>query len=199
MKRHKGKTKQLRERILIMCEGETERNYFLAIKQDRDYKAKLTAVSPQVIKAKHPTPERVVKEAIQRAEHEVKEGNPYDQVWVVFDHDHHPHRRDAYDQAIREHMRIGFSALAFEMWYLLHFEQTAKIFARADQLEAALRKYIPTYQKAKRNDFSLLKPHLEVGYQNAAWLRDQHEVEAKHCVDQLAWTDVDELVKYLIG
>lgn len=61
-----------RLRILIMCEGETERNYFQAIKEDPDYKKTLSAVNSQIAVAKNSAPEWVVKEAIAKAEQAFK-------------------------------------------------------------------------------------------------------------------------------
>ena len=66
MKRRRNARRSLRKRILILCEGETERNYFPAIKEDPTYKNRLSAVSAQVIKAKHPTPDHIVSEALKR-------------------------------------------------------------------------------------------------------------------------------------
>ena len=66
MKRSKGKARRVRQRILIMCEGETEQRYFQAIKEEPTYKKALSAVSSKVLKAKHPTPEQVVAEALKR-------------------------------------------------------------------------------------------------------------------------------------
>lgn len=100
MKRSRGKARRARRRILILCEGATEKNYFQAIKEHPEYKQALSAIDPQVVAAKNPTPEQVVREAIQRARKALQENNAYDKVWVVFDHDNHAHRRAAYDEAI---------------------------------------------------------------------------------------------------
>jgi hypothetical protein len=197
MKRSKGKARRVRQRILIMCEGETEQRYFQAIKEEPTYKKALSAVSSKVLKAKHPTPEQVVAEALKRKDRAFREGNPYDEVWVIFDHDHHPNRQEAREHALAEGAVVGFSALAFEMWYLLHFEQTARGFTRSEDLLKALRKHLPQYEKARQNDFALLKPYLPTGYAHAAWLRDQKGEEERPVTDQPAWTDVDKLVRRL--
>ncbi len=83
------------------------------MKEDEDYKQALSAVNPQVIKAKNSTPGQVLKEAIDRAEKAIREGNPYDDVWLVFDHDNHENRKTAFDQAKKE----GFTSL-FQLLHL---------------------------------------------------------------------------------
>lgn len=198
MKRHKGRQRQIRRRILILCEGQTEKNYFQALKEDSEYKQQLLALHPQIVTAKSPTPEQVVKEAVARATSEAKQGNPYDKIWVVFDHDNHPHREKAYQSAIKVSFGVAFSAIAFEMWYLLHFVKSARSFSKAEDLITALKKYYPTYDKAKQNDFANLKSSLQIAFANAKWLRQQMK-SLGGVTSCNPWTDVDLLVKELTG
>ncbi len=201
MKRTKpNKNKRaLRLRILIMCEGETERNYFQAIKEDPDYKKTLSAVNPQIAVAKNSAPEWVVKEAITKAEQAFKEGNEYDKVWVVFDHDNSANRQAAYEAAKKELYEIAFSSIAFEKWYLIHFVRSTRSFSNADELIKVLKKYYKDYEKAKQNDFTKLKDKLDTARSNAIWLRAQVFENDSHLTDCNPWTDVDVLVWYLIS
>lgn len=199
MKRSRGKARRARRRILILCEGATEKNYFQAIKEHPECKQALSAIDPQVVAAKNTTLEQVVREAIQRALKARQENNAYDKVWVVFDHDNHAHRRAAYDKAIEHGYEVAFSAIAFEMWYLLHFIKTTRAFRNGDALIRELRKHYSGYEKARQNDFVKLKDKLEEGIQNAVWLRQQMQAEDRHTTDFAAWTDVDLLVMELIS
>lgn len=196
-KPHKDK-RVLRRRILILCEGETERNYFQAIKEDDDYKRALSAIDPQIMEANKPAPELIVKEAIAKFNKAKREQNPYDKVWLIFDHDNSPLRREAYDYAKKQAFEIAFSAIAFEKWYLLHFVFTTKAFSSADELIRALKKHYTIYEKAKHNDFANLKDRLQTARENALSLREQRLEEKKHITDCNPWTDVDELVWELI-
>jgi hypothetical protein len=198
MKRTKRAQKNIRRRILILCEGQTEKNYFQAIKEDPDYKQQLSAVHPQVVVAKKPSPEQIVQETIILVRKAREEGNAYDKIWVVFDHDHQPHRFSAYEQAVRQGFGIGFSAIAFETWYLLHFERSARGYESAEALLAALAKHYPGYQKARQNGFAYLKGKLQQALENAAWLKDHLAVPEKHTTNFNPWTDVDLLVRELI-
>ena len=199
MRTNRRKKKKLRKRILILCEGETEKNYFQAIKEDPEFKNKLSAIHPQIIVAKNPTPKRVVDEAIQRIEKESQQDNPYDAVWVVFDHDNHENRKVAFQKAKKMKIKIGFSAICFEFWYLLHFSKNAQAFLQASQLIRALKKYYPNYAKAKRNDFLILKERLPNAIINAQWLRKEISKNQKFIYDQNPWTDIDILVNKLIN
>lgn len=198
MKRRKAKRRKSKKRILILCEGKTEKNYFLAIKQDPEYKQALSAVSPEVVAAGSPTQMEVVNEAIKRKAKEKKSGNPYGEVWVVFDHDNHKLRRDAYDKGLKSGFRIAFSSICFEQWYLLHFKKSGKSYSTPDDLIRALKKEYLNYVKAKQNDFANLKGNLEIAFENVLWLRKQSVMEEKHITDLNPWTDVDVLVRELI-
>ena len=198
MKRTKRAHKPIRRRVLILCEGQTEKNYFQAIKEDPEYKQQLLAVHPQVVVAKNPSPDQIVQEAAARARKAREEGNAYDKIWVVFDHDHQPQRFAAYEHALRQGFGIGFSAIAFETWYLLHFERSARAYDSAEALLDALTKHYPGYQKARQNDFAYLKGKLPQALSNAAWLKDQVAAAEKHTTNCNPWTDVDLLVLELI-
>ncbi len=199
MKRTKSREKRSpKPRILILCEGETERNYFQFMKEDKDYKQQLSAVNPQIVTAKNPAPELVVNEAIKKAKQAEKENNKYNAVWVVFDHDNVPDRKKAYDLALKQSFKVAFSAIAFEKWYLLHFVRSARAYADGESLCRELRKCYPNYEKAKQNDFAYLKDKLESARENAIWLRNHLQEEDKHVTDRDAWTDVDELVLELL-
>jgi len=199
MKRDKRKERKARSRILILCEGETEKNYFQAIKEAEEYHQILSALTVKVAVAKHPAAERLVEEAIQLAGKAVNENNVYDQIWVVFDHDHQAHRKKAYDKALAENYSIAFSAIAFEIWYLLHFIKTDKEFENGEALLKELKRHYPSYEKARQNDFANLKHKLVDAKNNSDWLRTRiKEVRGNiHVTDYPSWTDVDELVSSL--
>jgi hypothetical protein len=184
--------------MLILCEGETERNYFQALKEDPEYKVRLSAVLPLVAVSRNSSPQLMVREALRRRSRAIQEGNPFEQIWLIFDHDHHPNRRNAYEEAIREQIHVGFSAISFEVWYLLHRVRSTRAYLSSDAAIKELQRYYPGYEKARQNDFALLKPYMQQAFAHAQWLRDQTAAHGVHCTDQPHWTDVDVLVRQLI-
>lgn len=167
------------------------------MKEDADYKQILSAVHPQVVKAKHSTADQVVKEAFVRMRKEEREGNPYDSVWVVFDHDNDTNREKAYLDAKKKDFKIAFSAIAFEYWFLLHFEKKARAYSDNGKLIKDLLTHYNGYEKTKQNDFENLKSRLPIAMQNAEWLRKQVLNEEIQITDHNPWTEVDILVKFL--
>lgn len=204
MKRRKTKrtARRANPRILILCDGLTEKNYFTAIKQDPAYKRSLAALSVDIFEAKNRDPLQIVKEAISRKKKAKQEANDYDHIWVVFDHDNRPTRMEAHDLAGSNNVKVAFSSIAYEYWYLLHFRQTAKAFSDADALIKELLKFFPEYQKARQNDFILLKNKLPDAHTNTGWLKAQMQHlldEGNHLTELNPFTDVDDLVSFLMA
>ncbi len=203
MKRRKTTpTGRTNPRILILCDGLTEKNYFTAIKQDPDYKRALAALSVDIMEAKKSEPLQIVEEALKKQRKARQERNEYNHVWVVFDHDNRPSLLEAYKLANTNGISIAFSSIAYEYWYLLHFKQTAKVYPTAEPLIKDLEKHIANYRKGCQNDFLILKDKLPNAQQNATWLRAQmrqHLEVGKHLTSLNPFTDVDELVAFLLA
>ena len=62
-KKDQRKRRSAKKRVLIMCEGDTERNYFYNLKEDVDWKNYLITVDTKVVKAPHSSPDKIVTEA----------------------------------------------------------------------------------------------------------------------------------------
>ncbi len=105
--------REIVERFLIVCEGEkTEPNYF------REFRVPGRVVE---IEGSGRNTLSLVDEAI-RLKGAAK--LPYDQVWCVFDRD--LFEADDFNNAIQKARAAGFQVAytnqAFELWYLLHFD-----------------------------------------------------------------------------
>ena len=105
--------REVRQRFLIVCEGEkTEPNYF------RDFRVPKN-VAEINIQGLGENPSKLVKSA-----KELKEKEDYDQVLCVFDRDDWSVEdfNNAIKSAEAQGFRVAYSNEAFELWYVLHFE-----------------------------------------------------------------------------
>lgn len=106
----KVETRNLRQRILIVCEGaKTEPNYFRGFRVNKQiYEIDIQGIGYNTAS--------LVRQAVS-----LKEG--YDQVWCVFDRDSFPAQdfNAAFEIARPHDIKIAYSNEAFELWYLLHF------------------------------------------------------------------------------
>ncbi|MBN1758025.1 MAG: RloB domain-containing protein [Chitinispirillaceae bacterium] len=113
-----------------MCEGtKTEPNYFDSIRK---------LLPPNIVSLQIEGIGANTLSLVERArdlkDSRIATDYPFDQVWVVFDHDSFP--PDAFDNAITsavaEGMQCAWSNEAFELWYVLHFEYRDTATSRED-------------------------------------------------------------------
>ena len=103
----------IRDKMLVMCSGETEEIYFNYYKYK--YKKNLQNISVKVVTHKKSNPMAVTQAALsQKAD--------YDEVWVVFDKDDFSDFDDAIILALDNGINCAFSNEAIEYWFFLHFE-----------------------------------------------------------------------------
>ena len=117
-------TRDIRQRFLIICEGETEKVYFEGFH------------APHVVmrvKSGDSDPLRLV---VQARDHQRRERDAFDQIWCVFDRDVVPVERfsRALQEAEESAIHIAYSNPAFELWFLLHFE-TCGALTRQDSIQ----------------------------------------------------------------
>lgn len=192
------------ESVLIICEGEkTEVNYLKELIRHQRLNTANVEVLPS---AKGSAPISIVEFAIELAES--REG--IDQVFCVFDRDSHESYLAAIDK-IKNYMPTRkaksksklhaiTSTPCFEIWFLLHFKHTGKLYhstgnrSACENLIADLRQYITDYTKNDSQIFQKLKQDQDAAIKNAKKLKkDNSETGSKNPA-----TDVHELVEYLI-
>jgi hypothetical protein len=171
----KAATKSQREYFLIVCEGEkTEPNYFEALKNRLPRKTVAVEISGEGANTLSLVDRAIsIREKIERCS-----GIPIDYTWAVFDRDSFP--SDAFDNAINKgnahNIDASWSNEAFELWYLLHFQERTTAMNR-DEYESVLTKHLG--EQYLKNDAHMYKKLKEKGDQGAAInrakrLRKQH-------------------------
>ena len=120
---------------------------------------------------------------------------------MVFDHDNQPKRDEAFKLASEKKIKVIFSSICFESWYLLHFKNSTKAFASEAELEKELKKCegMKNYEKNDFKHYSTLKDKLAFAKENAENVR-LSVVENNYGVEIFnlnPYTNVDELVVFL--
>lgn len=187
------KERQLKSKLLILCEGLTEKNYFNALKEDFGL-PKTVAVN--VFQSNKVDCKGVVEEAIKKAK---KEG--FEEIFVVFDHDNQAKRDEAFKLAKTKNISVIFSSICFEGWYLLHYKNSTKAFGSEAELEKELKKCkgMENYEKNNFKHYSILKDKITTAKSNAEKSRITvvQNNEGTDVFDLNPFTNVDELVIYL--
>ncbi|WP_315317340.1 RloB family protein [Segatella oris] len=150
-------------RFLIVCEGKkTEPNYFRALIDDcksQNNGAKIdrqrTKVSlvTKIDEGAGGTGKLVEKAKKLKDEYKRKKQIHFDRVWLVFDKDEFMDFNKAIADAKKEKMNCAWSNGAFELWFLLHFQNgfEGKCKDYVNKIESILKK------KLKKTDFSYEK------------------------------------------
>lgn len=197
----KSQFKPYSKRVLILCEGETEVNYFLGLKSDEEMKRRLVSVDVDIYQPDNYSPKGLVEEAKRKIKEARSEKNIYDNVWVVFDRDQHPYLHDAFQTAKANKIRVAFSNVCFELWILLHFERMLRPEDECDNVKVHVKRNYPDYEKSGSH-YERLKDKVLTAIQNGKWVIEQtkHELERGKKVFELStYTNVHELVEFLIS
>lgn len=185
--------------FLIVCEGEkTEPNYFEAIKR----RMKSGAGSKvEVVGAGAHTRDLIdcARNAIAKRR---AEGLPmYYHVWIVFDKD--SFEPDDFDNAIKTaksaNWHAAWSNEAFELWYLLHFQDVSGGPLPRERMFEMLGEHLG--RKYKKNDFGIfdvVKAELYRAIERARRMADRWREYLPHqaCPCTMVGLLVDELLKY---
>ena len=156
-------TRSPRKRILIVTEGEkTEPNYYRAI----------GTILPRgtvevVIEGCGLNTVGLVKGAV-RIRDERDELSKFDEIWVVYDKDDFPsrHFNAAADLCRDFGLHAVWSNEAFELWYLLHFQDLESRLKRDDYTQM-LEKHLGESYEKNAEDMFLKLEKLEGGRANA--------------------------------
>ena len=162
---------------LILCEGETEQEYFEAARIH--YGLKTT----EIVLAENTVGSAPVS-VVQCAEDKCAERGGYDKVFCVFDRDGHESfdRARAQLKALASRKRSplpveeAISVPCFELWVLLHFERTDRPFHRcADVIHRIRDQHMPSYKKADAAVARQLIARVEDALRHADWLEGRAE------------------------
>ena len=188
LQRKVGNRGKPKDRILIVCEGEqTEPNYF------KSFPVSSAHVEPIGVGENTLS---LVKTAKKIKDLSLKGGEPFDQVWCVFDRDSHSQQNynEAFQFAERNNIKVAYTNEAFELWYLLHFNYYTTAMSRESfqrMLDNLLNK---KYKKNDREMYEKLLSKQETAIRNAERLIDYHENCNPNCNPS---TTVFKLVKEL--
>jgi hypothetical protein len=168
--RRRVDTRFIRDRILILCEGKkTEPNYFRKFPVDIDLvEMKVKGMGANTLS--------LVEEAIRLGQAAADDGQPYNQIWCVFDRDSFPagNFNRAFQLAAENRIRIAYSNQCFELWYLLHYNFNDAAINRSEY-GRRLSKYIG--RKYRKNDeiiYDLLKGKQADAIRNAKTLLNRY-------------------------
>jgi len=181
-----------RRRVLMVCEdSKSACDYFKAFKVDSN-RAEVRAVGTGM------NTDSLVEAAGSLKERATRLGEPFNEVWCVFDRDSFP--LQYYDRAFQlanaNGIKVAWANEAFELWYLLHFNYHDTGISR-DAYRAKLKPYLD-YDKTDKTIYDQVKPQQETALRNARRLeRYWNELGEKYPARKSPSTSVHKLVEFL--
>jgi hypothetical protein len=163
-KKKNSPTLDLKPVLHIYCEGEkTEPNYFNGY-IDRFFEANRRLKVVKIEPTKKNTPKQLVDVAVA-AQKEAPDG---DEFWVVYDRESEHKYKDslhanAYEKAQAKGVFVAISNVCFEIWLLLHFQNSSASYTNYDDLRTnntlraeCKKRGLPDYDKGNQTIFSKL-------------------------------------------
>lgn len=166
--------RKLNKRILILCEGVTEQLYATSLRASLRRELQ-RSIAIEVLVVDHSDPLSLVNEAIAKSKKATKEKNPYDSIWLFFDHDNASQLSGAFKLILREGFKFAFTSLCLEHWFILHFEDCGRAFQRGDQVLGHLRGLWPAYHKTRLDHYRLLRDQLPIAIDRAKRINERQE------------------------
>lgn len=120
----KANARNLKERIVIYCEGQTEKQYFdMLSKKYRGITINTKRIGVKTKVMGNTAPIHLVNEAIKNLQSDKKDYQ-IDQAYVVFDNDDHTPAEitEAIHLATKHQFEVIYSNISFDLWILLHFQ-----------------------------------------------------------------------------
>jgi len=143
--------KIINNKILILCCGNTEKEYFLHYKGY--FEMSMKNVKIKVIRSKSSSSLSMVAEALASQ-------SKYNNIWVVFDKDIDPNFDNAIKKAYKHKIECAFSNKAFEYWLLLHLTDKGGGMS-VEELKEDLSKLLGYKYEKNRNMGRICKNILE--------------------------------------
>lgn len=160
LRRKKG-NRTVSQRFLIVSEGEkTEPSYFKGFR--------VPSMDIVVVGTGDNTI-NVVEQAIDLREKAKRKGDPYDQVWAVFDKDSFPPEdfNNAVYKAEEMNLLVAESNEAFELWFLLHYNLYDTAITRQQYNRILSGLLSEKYDKACKNMYDRLISMQQTAIDNA--------------------------------
>jgi hypothetical protein len=184
-----------RKRFLVYVEGDiSESLYLKGVRRD------LGRYGPNIeIGGTHGEPLGLVRAAISQKERERRDGNPFSQIWCVFDVEA-PQPHASLDEAIalaqRNKIRCGITNPCFELWLILHLKDH-RAWLTSDAACEQLMGLSCGYDKhGKRFDYDVIRDHRDTAAARADTLHGQL-TDPSSPRERNPWTSVHDLFREL--
>lgn len=200
-KRRNAGNRQRKQVFLVALEGnnKTEKLYLCGFQKDNSDR-----ISVRFTRGNETDPIKMMKRLIE--EYDDADPQPEDQAFCLVDSDFDGYKnsqlKDA-DRLAEQHqgkVKMIVSSPCFEVWYICHYQFTARQFGTADDVLNTLRQHCPDYQKSSPTMYTLLQDLQQDAVSNAKRL-ESHCMECSrqpHTVEFAPSTEMYKVVESIL-
>ncbi len=193
------RTKEERKMFIIVVEGKSEEKYFNHF---------MSSTGPRIhsCDGKGISKIELVKRAMEIRDSAKKDNRylPNDETWVVFDRDmdrQKPNDKNDFIEALKlakqNNIEVAYSNDAFELWFLLHFQDVTAELSR-EEIDKKLKEYLGSYKHG--NDiYDKINPNYKKAVERAKRQVKTAKESGLEIVDANPSTNVYELTEKLLN
>ena len=194
-RREKKIRKVSKNRILILCEGKTEKIYLEGLRKSFPRQLQRD-ISLEIVQAEHSETVTAIKELKIKKQKAKSEKQAYKESWLVFDDDNRSLNK-VFQQLKKEKIKFVYNSISIEYWFLLHYKDNTRQFENANTVIKELEKDFGRFSKTDPELWNKLKPNYKYAKKMAIKLRNKHDVEGNILPNCRPYTNMDELVDEL--
>ena len=185
------KRKLSKKRILVLCEGKTEKLYLEGLRKTLPRQIQRD-INLDIIKAKQGEPVTAIKELKQKIKKARHEKQAYYENWIVFDDD----KRDIKGifQQLPTNSQYVYNSISIEFWFLLHSIYTSRQFKDSKAVIVEFEKKFGTYSKTDADLWNKFEHLYDKAKENAVKLRKKHSEAGTQLPDRKPYSNMDMLV-----
>ncbi|HPE56379.1 MAG TPA: RloB family protein [Bacteroidales bacterium] len=179
-------------RVLVLCEGKTEKIYLQGLRNTLP-KQLQRDIQLDFVTAKEAEPAKAIHELDTKVKKAKGEKQPYKEFWLVFDDDNR-NLNGVFQQLSQMDARYVYSSIAIEFWFLLHYRDTRRRFASANEAIAEIEGIEGSYSKTDNKRWDKLAEHYERAKARTIAIRAQHNNDEIVLPACKPYSNMDELV-----
>ena len=187
------KTK-INQRILILCEGQTEWIYANELKCSLPREIR-NSISVEIEHTQGGNPKNLVEKAVIKKRAAIRERNRYNEIWVFFDNDNCQNLDKIFKNLEEENIKFAYTSLCIEHWFILHFERCGRAFQSGEEAQKHLKNIWKDYHKTNIRHYSYLLDKLDTAINNAEVLNKISEKNFNMTHEQNPYFTIPELIK----
>ena len=191
--RREGKKRKLsKHRMLILCEGKTERFYLQGLKKTLPRQVQRN-IDLDIITAKESEPEKALIELNNKIKKAKREKYAYTDKYLVFDDDNR-NLTKVFKELAKNNINYVYNSISIEFWFLLHYKNTTKQYTNANEVIKELEKDFGTYSKTDPEFWNKLSSRYNKAKNKAKNIRKQHSDNGTLIQNSKPFSNMDELV-----